>query len=443
VLESQMFNNEYVLPGTSHKHTVKRTKVAKPIKLELSRLPGHIHTVIHDLAYREPVRNARKLIWDPEIKRAVIDAQGEHVYNQLQHWLRAVATERVVENNWAEIALRRVRTGTTMFSMGFRVSTVIAQPLGFFNSLVRVGAADLGKGIIQMTRHPFKTLELVNSLSGEMRDRFNAQDRDIADTINSFRKTGFDKFREWAFYFIGAADKYVATATWLGAYHQELRKSKNTDAALMHADRTVRLTQGTGHVKDMAKVMNSGETLKLFTMFYSFFSAQYNAQVDLTRKTSRDISSGDFETVVRERVPQWAYLVVFPAVFGALVTGNGPEEDEDYLSWSARKIALYPFAATPFVRDIIGSLDSGFRYQFSPATRAFDKSAQALGALFSSREQDLEERAGNVLKPAVTAGSIFFKLPTGQAINTVEGLWLGLENGDFEPQDLVLGRRDK
>jgi hypothetical protein len=445
VLEG-LFSSEFIRPGTNHKHTVKRTKVAKPIKLELAVLPGHIHNVIHDLTYREAVKDAYKILWDPDVRRAIEDVENEHVYEQLQFWLRAVATERSTETDPGTRFIQRIRTGATMFGMGYRVTTAIAQPLGFFTSLTRVGKRNLANAIYQMSRHPYKTLELVNGLSGEMKSRFNQQDRDIRDTVKkvSLQDTKADVIRRYAFYFIGAADKYVATATWLGAYQDYLSKHpSDQDAAIMHADRTVRLTQGTGTVKDMAKFTNSSELHRLFTMFYSFFSAQYNMQVDLTRKTKRDIAAGNWAALMTERLPQWLYLIVFPAVFGALATGQGPDEDENIAWWATKKIMLYPTAAVPLVRDVTGAWESGFDYKLSPTGKFMESSVRALEELGQGVNDADKFSAEQLAKHAATAGSVYFKLPTGQAINTVDGLWKGLENGDFEAQDLVFGRRDK
>ena len=445
VLEG-LFSSEFIRPGTNHKHTVKRTKVAKPIKLELAVLPGHIHNVIHDLTYREAVKDAYKILWDPDVRRAIEDVENEHVYEQLQFWLRAVATERSTENDPGTRFIQRIRTGATMFGMGYRVTTAIAQPLGFFTSLTRVGKRNLANAIYQMSRHPYKTLELVNGLSGEMKSRFNQQDRDIRDTVKkvSLQDTKADVIRRYAFYFIGAADKYVATATWLGAYQDYISKHPGEqDAAIMHADRTVRLTQGTGTVKDMAKFTNSSELHRLFTMFYSFFSAQYNMQVDLTRKTKRDIAAGNWAALMTERLPQWLYLIVFPAVFGALATGQGPDEEENVTWWATKKIMLYPTAAVPLVRDVTGAWESGFDYKLSPTGKFMESSVRALEELGQGINDGDKFSAEQLAKHAATAGSVYFKLPTGQAINTVDGLWKGLENGDFEAQDLVFGRRDK
>jgi hypothetical protein len=446
VIADGLFNNDFVRPGTNHKHTVKRTAAAKPIKRDLAVLPGHIHNVIHDLTYREAIRSAYKILWDPDVRRAIEDAEGEATYGQLTHWLKAVATEHSTEPDPATRFITRMRTGATMFSMGYRLTTALAQPLGFFTSLTRVSKRSMANGIYQMTRHPIKTLEMVNTLSGELKGRFNTQDRDIHDTVRqiSLKASKADAVRRYAFYMIGAMDKYVATATWLGAYQDALQKTPGDEAAaIRHADRTVRLTQGTGTVKDMAKMTNNGELLKLFTMFYSFFSAQYNMQVDLTRKTRRDISAGDWHNLFAERLPQWAYLVVFPAIFGALLTGQGPDEDENPAWWATRKVVTYPTVAVPFVKDVVGSWESGFDYKLSPAGKFLQSTSRAVtnfGKLFT---EDSEFDPIRLAKPAAEAGAIIFKLPAGQAITTVDALWQGLEKGDMELLDPFIGRQGR
>lgn len=436
-------DNRYIKPGTNHKFTIERTKVAKPIKLSLAILPAHVQTVVHDLAYREPVRGAYKLLWDPEIRKAISDVEGEATYKQLQHWLKAVATERPVSPDEALPFLSRIRVGATLYGMGYRLSTAMAQPLGFFNTMTRVNKGHLLNGVYQMTAHPVQTMKMVNELSGEMRHRFNQQDRDIKDTVKklSLSDSPLDRIRGYAFYMVGAFDKYVSTASWLGAYSEFLAKNPtDVDGAVKTGDRTVRLTQGAGSTKDLAKVMNSGEWMKLFTMFYSFFSGQYNAQVDLTRKTQNDIKAGDWGTVLTERLPQWMYLVVFPAILGAILGGQGPEEEENLAWWATRKTLLYPLASVPFVREVASSAESGFDYQLSPITRFFGSSIRAFDAL-TNWEKDLDEKIGSALRPAAEAGSIYFKLPSGAVMNSIEGLWDGATTGDYKYDDILLGRR--
>lgn len=449
-LWGQNFN---MTPGTNHTHTYARQKIAKPIRRSLSVLPGHIHDVVHDLTYREPVRTAYRILWDAKIKQGIIDAEGEAVYDQLTFWLRAIATQHSLKDESGAEFFRHLRTGTSIFAMGWRITTSLAQILGIGPTLAEVGAKFTFPALYQMSRHPFQTLELVNSLSTEMRDRFNNHERDIREAVQQVTKKkglpGVRWVKKNAFVLIAALDKYVATVTWLAGYNKYLMENPGAqDLARQSGDRLVRLTQGSGYAKDMAKVMNSTELLKLMTMFYSAFSGQYNRGVALTRRTKHDISEGEWNKVLTEDLPSWLYLVVFPAILGALMSGQGPEEDENVFTWALRKTLFYPMAMIPIARDMVGPIEStvagvtggkrtGFQYTMSPAARAVESTVRSITELTGG------DFAG-AIKPTATALSIAFKIPSSQAISSFEALWVGLREGDLEwPQDLILGRRDK
>lgn len=448
VSADQLFQNEYLgYVGTNNKYTVKRTQAAKPIKLSLSALPGHIHTVIHDLAYREAVRGAYKLLWDPEVKKAIEQAQGAATYDQLQHWLRAVASERSFEEDPNTGLIRRLRMGTTMYGMGYRLTTALAQPLGFFNSMVYVKPSYIAQAIYQMGMNPFKTSQLVQEMSAEMRDRFNQQDRDIRDNVRKLGRghSKIDWLRSHAFWLIGMVDKFVANATWLAAYNQSIvKEGLSHELALRKADSIVRLSQGTGHVKDMPKMMTSTELSKFFTMFYSFFASQYNMQVDLTRKTSADIHGGEWGRILSERLPQWIYLVVCPAIFGALISGQTPEDDENWAWWALKRAMLYPLNAVPLVRDVASAAQSGRDYQMTPMGRAFDSGLKAYGKLTHMDNVDeWDPKLVDAIRPTVEAASIATGLPTGQAVTSISALWQGLEKGDLKLKDAFVGRQGR
>ena len=442
-----LFENQYVRPGTNHKYTTKRTKTAKPIQLSLGILPAHIQTVIHDLTHREAIKDAYKLLWDPEIQRAIEDVEGREVYANLQKWLKSVATERHNELDAASSYWQRIRIGATVVGLGYRFTTIAAQGLGIFPATTRVPAGPLMNSIYKLTKHPVKTWEFISGTSAEMRHRMNQQDRDIRTAVRSLttKRGPLDWFKLHAFTMIGWIDRGISSAVWLGAYNDYISKNpSDRDTALQHADRTVRLTQGTGNIKDMAAIMASNNELnKIFTMFYSGFSAQYNMQVDLYRKTKNDIAEGDWGTVALKRLPQWIMLTVVPAILGAWISGDTPEEDESLGWWMGRKALIYPTASVPFLREVTGALDTGFGYNVSPVTRFGDSIVKSGKNLLTFTDEDKEFDLRRFVRTAGEASSIWMALPTGQALSTIDNLWKGLEEGDVNlPRDLVYRRRD-
>jgi len=431
--------NQHMTPGTDHKHTIKRTKAAKPISRELAVLPKHMHRVIHDLTHREAIRAVYKILWDPDIKNEIIRVEGEHAYEQLQFWLRAVATEYAPETDPIARHLGKLRVGATTFAMGYRLTTAAAQALGWFNSLRRVNPRYLGKAVIEAGRRPVQTIQMVNDLSGELRHRFNQQDYDLRNAANriTLGKSKFDLVRDYAFYHIAFLDKIVASTTWLGAYSEYLDKHGGDEQlARQHADRTVRLSQGTGNAKDAARVVNSSEYSRLFTMFYSAFSAIHNEIWDLTRQTKDDITNRNFQSLLTRRLAEWTVVVALPAVLGPLVSGQGPEEDENYAWWATKQVMLYPLVGLPLIRDVAGAIESGFDFKMTPVQKVYENTVRAWDKVF---EGDFTE----AIKPLASALSVVYRFPGGQFINTTEAILEGNAQGDFEPQDLIYGRRGK
>lgn len=432
--------SQHMTPGTWHKHTVKRTKAAKPLARELSVLPKHMHRVIHDLTHREAIRSVYKILWDPDIRNEIIRIEGEHAYRQLQFWLRAVATEYALETDPIATALGHLRSGTTIFAMGYRMTTAAAQPLGLFNIARRVSPRYLGKATIELIKHPVQTIQMVNDLSGELRHRFNQQDYNLREVANNITvgRSKLDVIRQYAFWHIAFVDKAVSSLGWIAAYAEFIDNNpgKSETLARQHADRVIRLTQGTGNQKDAAKVVTSSEYSRLFTMFYSAFSAIHNEIWDLTRQTKDDMVNRNFQSLLTKRLAEWTMVVLLPAVLGSLISGQGPDEDENAAWWATKQVMLYPTVGLPVIRDVAGHIESGFDYKFSPVQKVFENTAKAWNSIW---EGDVTA----AIKPLASALAVYKKLPAGQFINTTEAIILGQSRDDLEPQDLIYGRQGR
>jgi hypothetical protein len=437
--EDSLFDNGYITPTTNKGYTMARTGVKRPIKRSLTVLPNHLSNVIHDLTHREAIRAVYKVISSPEIAQYIDNAEGKAARDQFMYWLKAVARQNIVDNSDAvSNFVRAARTNATIMGIGFRLSTVAAQGLGLFPALTRVGGRHLSGAMRDYFTAPQDYHNMVIEKSDEMKFRFNNIDRDVKDAIESSAMGGnkIDKIRRAAYYMIGMADRAVATPVWMGAYNQALEKGM-TDAEAAHAaDRVVRLTQGTGSIKDQPLVQRGSEVSKLFTLYYSFFSAQHNMQVDLTRKTRRAILDGSGKDL-GDLAMKWTYLVVFPAILAPLMVGDGPDEDENPAAWAARKVALYPFAAVPFMRDIVGSWDSGFDYTMSPVSR-IGTSIVNLGDEFVKAAEGEPDPLG-MATDAMDVSGYLFGLPLGQVKTTIKALAEAHESGEINPAEILFG----
>lgn len=429
----RLFESTYVRATTEKGHTKARIEgAAYPILLSLEVIPSHMAQVIHDISHREAVVTANRLL-NHKAMRAVLNSTiGAPYYRMLKQWLATVANDQNVDRTGNEFWTRfmgTLRTNATIVGMGFRMSTMLTQIVGFSQSLDIVQGKYLSAAVLRFTRHPGESVEWVHAKSGEMLNRRNSLDRDIRDGIR--KMMGKHGAKQWvqakAFAGIGLFDSIVSTPTWMGAYEQAKAEGLSEKDAVASGDRAVRLSQGAGGAKDLAAVQRSNDFMKLFTMFYSYFSVLYNRLRNMGRL--KGIGELDWMDVAWKSF----IMVMVPAIMGDLITGRGPDDDEDKALWALRKILAYPFMTIPLARDVANSMESGRPYSMTPVSRLFVMTAK----LPSQVEAVAENRKdlSDLMFQFADLPGYAYGLPTGQARTTTKYLW-DLMEGDVTAEDM-------
>lgn len=404
----------YTRAATKHGHTETRVgSGGKPVKLDLSVLTNHVRNVVHDLTHREAILDVNRLLERPGVRSAIEQAVGIPMYRALRPWLVRVANDRLPPASPVEELLGRARVGATIVNMGLKVTTAVVQPLGILQTVDLVGAKYTRRGLSAFFANPRKAWRYVKESSTAMRNRQASFDRDVRDiTKRKGKLSGIE--RAW-FYFTGLADMAVAVPSWIGAYQKSMETLAPGDheAAVAFADSAVRLSQSGGAAKDLARIQGGPESMRLFTMFYSYFSALYG----LGRRRVAGLKQG------RIGVPEFAGSVLLlwflPSVLSELIAGRGPEDDEDAAAWAAWQVARYPLGAMVGVRDLASALGpDGFSYELSPVTSAGRSLADALQAvggvvleMMEDGEPDITRRE---VKAVVEAVGYWGHLPSRQ-----------------------------
>lgn len=444
----------YGRANTNRGATMQRLENFKaPVMLDYEQvLSGHLAKVIKDISHREAVLGINKILTQPAIKTALIDKLGEARYREMRQWLQVLVTDRtdnVAGGKWQANLLLAARTNMAIVSMGWKISTMMAQFAGFGPSADLVKPSYLTKAIVGAMQSPAETWAFVQEKSGEMRNRANTIDRDVRDAFNRMRGEGgmLANVKRTAFYLTAMADRIVSVPTWLGAYNQALAEGKSEEAAIRAGDRAVRLSQGGGGSKDLAAVQRNSELMKLLTMFYTPFNVLYARLRDLGMQTATNGIG-----YLPNAAARFLALVIMPAVLGELLTGRGPDEDEDEIWWAARKILLYPLASVPLVRDLSGYIEAGMisaadegkmqyapSFKLSPIVGAIEKLIKIPGKLKDAMEGDraIDDTAWDVFE----SSGYVFGLPTGQLRVTGEYLE-DLLTGDADPENAVEILRD-
>ena len=441
----------------------------KKVKLDLAVIEQHVTQVLHDITHRRAVVEASHMLSDRAIQQEIKDAFGAPMLKRMHSWLQAIATGDQQQSVEGAGFLRRMQAGTTVMAMGWNLGTSLMQPAGFFKTVKHLGEAYTLKGLYAymgqdwmngnsqnrswnpIREHMIRNQEFIFNRSKMMQERSQNFDRDIRQAHKNVGAGAVLPASEMALWMIGYTQSFVDQATWLGAYAKamdgnasEIEMGNEADA-ISFADQAVRFSQSHGDVKDLAAVQRGGPHARLFTMFYSFFSSQYN---DLADELQWTVTAR--RVMAPRLIANLFWIAVMPVVYEELVKSVGRDEDfgpdddddrGDVAFWFA-KILAYNAGSAVFVRNVVSSWESGFKVDFTPSLRPLGSLAKLLS---DAEEGDFDAgfwRETGYVIGAVSAAAAGYPIPSVKALQHTDTLirWM---SGDFHPGDLVKPPRGK
>ena len=444
--------------GRSAGHMKERVaNFEQPLSVNLDVINRHIEKVIHDITHWEAVKDTNKVLMDPEINVAIRQQLGEPFNGEFKKWLkRNWYGDDLGDNSAFQRILGRVRSNAGIYALAYRWTTVVSQFAGLGPSLARVGARPLASAMKQYwAAGPSNPMEggernavetFVFSKSAEMKNRAETVSREIRLGLAKLEgKSGtLAEAQRVGFMGIAMADRWVSVPTWLAGYNSHIEQFPSDEAgAIENGDRAVRLSQGAGGTKDVSS-MQADPQLQLFTMFYGPFNVLFNNLWTMgkdTRSAWRNQSWEQAQSVFWRGM----FFVVIPAVMADLLTGKGPEEDDKeekgaavaYAEWAAKKVALYPFATIPFLRDAASAFDRDITSDPSPVGRignAVVTTAKEIG-------KGSEANPRVIAKNAVDAAGMAFGLPVGWITTPVNNVIRHYQKGDLQASDFIFSRK--
>ena len=220
----------------------------------------------------------------------------------------------------------------------------------------------------------------------------------------------------------------VDLPSWHAAYIKELGESGDETKAFQYADWVIENVQGSGVTKDMASLMrNQTKTHTIFTMFMTFFSALWNLQRDLVKGAQ----SGKYSTTTV--AAKAMFLFTIPVLFEMMMRGEFSKEDEEpeeLLEKTLTKVALYPIASMPFIRDAANGIFSGYNYNASPVTSIVEQGLQGLQGAGNAVLTDGELTKGQAKSISKLTGAALGVPGTAQAWATGEHIYDVVAEGE-------------
>lgn len=455
---TSLFEGQYPRATTRNGSVITRVQgVKQPIELSLDIIPFKMGQTIHDIAFREAIMNADKLLSDRDVIKAMDDSFGPEYRQLMRPWLQHVANSANINDKamaFADRFLNRARANLVVASIGFRIGTMVKHGgSAFFNSAVELGPKWGIQGYKELFGTPQqmkRTWNWVMSMSDEMRFRKDQYDRDLPGNFEnvidpSMAKEGYQKLVEYSHMGVAILDMGSAVPLWIGAFRKGQSEGLSEADAISNADKTVRKAHGAQGITDKAMIQTSKSQLwKMTTMFYGFFNHIYNRQRDTARIAGdipAKVKGGDFRGASNDFAKVLARTmgyVVMPGLATAYYSHGGPHEDKDegWLGWASKAVLSEIPAGIPILRDIAKSAIEGRDYEFSPLMNTVNstrKTALDIASLVGLREKD---ESPKTLKHAMETFGFLTGAPTGQGAAAAQFLW-DVKSGDQDPQSLA------
>jgi hypothetical protein len=414
----------------------------RPLLYALDGLYNGVNEVIHDLAWHEFLIDANRLIKNKAIAAAMREKYGPEAHQQFKQWLQDVAAGEVAAHNAGEKALGWVRQGVSISGLGFNIMSALIQPLGITQSIVRVGARWVGKGVASYVASPMASTDLVHGKSEFMRTRALTRLRELAELRAQVK--GRSKARQaidgGAYFLMLQAQQMVDVPTWLGAYEKAVVEGGNDEErARALADQAVIDAQGSGTTKDLSAIERGGPAQKLFTTFYSFFNTALNLGVSQTMTAEGKA----------KLAADYLLLYMVPVVLGALMKNAvvpGDSGDDDPKKLARHLIGeeiSYLFGLMFGVREASGAAQA----LTGTAQYGTDYSGPAglrpIVDLVKLAKQVNQGEMDDALRKAVinTAGELL-RLPSAQINRSITGAKALSEGKTHNPLALVMGYQE-
>ena len=444
--------------STTHRSFVKKRSeavVGRPLELSLSAMYSGVQDVIHDLAWREWLIDASKMISSSTLDDAIRRKYGAETPRAIRQWISDIAAGTRKPRGVFDRAAAFLRKNVAASGLALNFMNAVQNVTGLQNSIERIGAKWLAVGQGEYLSSPKDAAAWVHEKSSFMEHRARTQFRDLNELRNVVESGDnlLTKAKNNQFILITMTQKMVDLPTWIGAYRKAEAEgavvqlddgSIDDSRAVAMADQAVIDAQGSGMIKDLSAVERGGELAKLFTAYYSYMNTTYNLAANRV--------SGARGGSPRERGAAALHLLVLMAVpvaiMAVLKAGLTPGDDDDFddpeklakklaMEQASFAMGLIPFARefTPMIQPFLQ--DQTFGYQGPAGLRIIGDATK-----FTQQAAQGEFDDG-FRKAAVGMSGSLFGLPAAQINRTWTGVEALADDKTDNPAALMFGYQEK
>ena len=367
-----------------------------------------------------------RLLASDEIKNAINDGYGEHVYKSLVDVVREVKFGKERVNDAFDRTMVWMRNNATFALLGASLRTIVLQPFGVTNSFVRLRLAGIPKGKLihqyskLMGSMPSKAKE-VRAKSQYMSQREQVMNVAISRISQRIKQNSkLDEVKNWTMIPMQKAQFFsVDLPTWLVSYEHSISQGIGEADAIAMADQMVRDAQGGGSLIDTATSMQGNAWKKLFTNFLSYMMTTFTLQDQNYKQFKKgDIGAIDFAVNTLS-------LVMMPAILTALLNDFVAGEDDEQPWWDRlwREQLSFIMGSNIITAQFSGVVN-GFDYSGAQGTAIIRQA----GSLYKQLSQgDLDE---GMVKASIATFGLAYGLPIAQLNRSIGGFNQAMADDD-------------
>jgi hypothetical protein len=426
----------------------------RPVKLDLSALAQHIHGLALYISHAEYVKDAGRILTDPEISKLIIEKLGLPALKSAQRSLRNIAHNKYEEMLTMDKMFEQMRRLSTIYILGLNLAVALKQ---FFStpawwSEYGFGTWVKGVGMVLRANLTLNTKDLIKNmyaLSPYMKNRGSSIDVSIHEAIQRdllqlpvpfFFGVKKSQIQEAMFVAIKTADFMTVIPQWMGAFEKGKKEfNGDIDKAVLFADKSIRTTQPSFRPIDLSPLQDSRKGIsRMVTMFSTMtliIGRRQRTQLKALRQGKMSLK--DFARA--DILENWLAPILMNFMFAAF---RGDIPDPEDLFWD---LFAYRLIGIPVVKDLVVVLSNiarGKKYGRnwdSPLFTPFELGAQ-MANLITRLVKDLDN--DKKWKDAVLAIAELFSFVKGVPApklgrKTIKGMeqW---ERGEGTPINILI-----
>ena len=421
----------------------------RPVWLDLSVIDSHLTEVIRDIALSEPVAHVYKVLNSKQVRQAMTLTGNKPVEATLERWLKDAAAGELAAQGFLEKSTAWLRTGFSKSKMAWKVTTMLLQFTGVFQTAVVVGKANFAAGAGRWMQNPRKWHQHIMAESAFMRTRYELQawNKDVQDTrtfLNAMAgptptrvKQAIDAISATYFLPLAKSQMLVDEMTWMAGYHKAVNeRGLGHDDAILYADSVVENAQTSGLFSDRSALergtINNRAVQSQFIRIWTTLGSYMIAKGNIAYGRAREVARRPTIPNIANFATDMAMLFMVEAVIGMIIRGNWPDDDdpEEIAKAVAWETASSVVGTVPFVRE----LPSAKYGSGNTPIGAFVGDAYKAGYQVSQGELDPQ-----AIKAVNNLGGTLFHYPSAQMNVLVDSYWADqVEGQDVSPYEYVV-----